>query len=112
MAQNSPLSIHCFVMCRTESWTARIHSLYGFVFTNPSCACRISSLCINKQELPLFPFSSIQNKKRRSREEVEEDWSTMGVGWDADKVDYEVFPSYLLSTRLSLVIKSVLLSYS
>ena len=36
----------------------------------------------------------------------------MGVGWDADKVDYKVFQSYLLGTRLSLVIKSVLLSYS
>ncbi len=36
----------------------------------------------------------------------------MGVGWDADKVDYEVFPSYLRGTRLSLVIKSVLLFYS
>lgn len=34
------------------------------------------------------------------------------MGWDADKVDYEVFPSYLLSTRLSLVIKSVLLFHS
>lgn len=43
---------------------------------------------------------------------MEEDWSTMGVGWDADKVDYEVFPSYLLSTLLSLVIKGVLLFYS
>lgn len=32
----------------------------------------------------------------------------MGVGWDADKVDYEVFPSYLRGTRLSLVIKSAL----
>ena len=60
---------------------------------------------------PKFPFSSLKRKKRR-REKVEEDWSTMGVGWDADKVDYEVFPSYLLSTRLSLVIKGVLLFYS
>lgn len=108
MAQNSPLSIRCFVMCSTESWTACTHGLYGFVLSNPSCARRISS--ISKQELPQFLFSSPE--KKRMREKVEEDWSTMGVGWDADKVDYEVFPSYLLGTRLSLVIKSVLLFYS
>lgn len=36
----------------------------------------------------------------------------MRVGWDADKVDYEVFPSYLVCTRLSSVIKSVLLFQS
>lgn len=43
---------------------------------------------------------------------MEEDRNIMGVGWDADKVDCEVFPSYLLGTRLSLVIKSVFLFYS
>lgn len=59
---------------------------YGYVFTKPSFACRISSDCINKQELLLFPFSLLQ-KKGIQREKVEEDWSTMGVGWDADKVD-------------------------
>lgn len=44
---------------------------------------------------------------------MEEEWSTMGVErrGDADRVDYEVFPSYLLGARLSLVIKSVLLFY-
>lgn len=43
------------------------------------------------------------------REKVKEDWSTMRLGWVADKEDYEVFPTYLLATRLSLVIKRVLL---
>lgn len=64
----------------------------------------------NKNSLNFYFL--LQKKKRIRREKVEEDWSTMGVGWDADKVDYEVFPSYLLGTRLSLVIKSVLLFYS
>lgn len=45
------------------------------------------------------------------REKVKEDWSTMRLGWVADKVDYKVFPTYLLATRLSLVIKRVLLSF-
>lgn len=31
------------------------------------------------------------------------------MAWDADKVDYEAFPSYLRGTRLSLVIKRALL---
>lgn len=31
------------------------------------------------------------------------------MAWDADKVDYEAFPSYLCGTRLSLVIKRALL---
>lgn len=104
MAQNSPLSIHSSVMCRTESWTACMHSLYGFALTNPSCACRISSVCISKQELPQFPFSSPEKKKKRMREKVEEGWSTMGQGWVANKVDYDVFTNYLPGTRLSLVI--------
>lgn len=30
------------------------------------------------------------------------------MAWDADKVDYEAFPSYLRGTRLSLVIKRAL----
>lgn len=34
------------------------------------------------------------------REKVKEDWSTMRLGWVADKEDYEVFPIYLLATRL------------
>lgn len=59
------------------------------------------------------PISIFFSKEKRIREDkVEEDWSTMGAGWDADKVDYEAFPSYLLGTRLSLVIKNVLLFYS
>ncbi len=111
MAQNLPLSINCFVMCRRESWTVCVYGLYGFVFTNPSCACRISSMCFYKHKHPHFHFL-LSRKKGIKRKKVKEDWNTMGVGWDADKVDYEVFPSYLLSTRLSLVIKSVLLFYS
>lgn len=56
------------------------------------------------------PISISPLKKTGLRREwVLEVCSTTGVGWDAEKVNYEVFPSYLLSTRLSLVIKSVLL---
>lgn len=64
-----------------------------------------AKLCISKQELPQFPFTSLL--KNNMEGGVKKDWSTKGVGWDADKIDYEVFPSYLLGTRLSLVIKSV-----
>lgn len=58
------------------------------------------------------PFPRIEKKRRMRREKVEEEGNIMGVGWDADKVNYEVFRSSLFCTRLSLVIKSVLLFYS
>lgn len=82
-----------------------------FVFTNLSCACRHFLYVCRQTRTPRFLFFSHQKKKWR-REKVGEEQNTMGVGWDADKVDYEVFPSYLPSTRRALLIKSVLLFYS
>lgn len=103
---------YAVLWCATQKVGPFAHWVFaGFVLTNPSCGHRISSVSISKQELPQFPFCSPETKRIR-REKVEEDWSTMGLGWDADKVDYEVFPSYLLCTRLSLVIKSVLLFFA
>lgn len=59
---------------------------------------------------PIFIFFC--KEKRIGKDKVEEGRSTIGAGWDADKVDYEAFPSYLLGAQLSLVIKNVLLFYS
>lgn len=41
MAQNSPLSMRSYLTCRVQTWTASVQSLYLFLCTNPSCACRI-----------------------------------------------------------------------
>lgn len=82
----------------------------GFVFTNPPFPCRISGICNNKQKLLLFTFSFLKKKKKKEGRKSTKTGAQWG--WGADKVDYEVFSSYLLGTRLSLVIKSVLLFYS
>lgn len=86
-----------------------------YLFTRSLCSqilnapADIFSMCIGKQELPDFYFFLPRKKKTLRREKVGEEQNTMGVGWDADKVDYGVFPSYLPSTRHAMVIKSVLL---
>lgn len=110
MAQNSPPSIWCFVIHGTQSWTICTQALYVFVLANPSCGCKI--VCISQRELPQFPFTFLLKNNKGGGGESKKDWSTKGVGWDADKIDYEVFPSYLLGTRLSLVIKSVFCFFS
>ncbi len=47
-------TIHCFMLCRTESWTVWMHSLYGFVFTKEPAEFLVS-VSTNKSS-PYFHF--------------------------------------------------------
>lgn len=107
MAQNSPLSIRC-LGCAAQKVGPLAASVFkglcSQIFNVP--AEFHVELQANKNS-PDFLFLMLANKKRGGRK-----WkrtrAQLGVGWDADKVDYEVFPSYLPGTRLSLVIKNAL----
>lgn len=75
-------------------------SLHGVALTNPSCACSISRIPINKQELPPVSILLLHRKRRKNEAGEEEHWRAQW-GWDESSM------KHLLDTRIALVMKSI-----